>query len=108
MFRTLLLRLKKWRSICETKVGLDKRVFPALESRCGEDREALEVLWLKVEVTGALARSVDDWRDSLGSTPANTQMPKINSQGSALFSLLRERDQILRGKNGIANLYENS
>lgn len=88
-------------------LGWTNVFFPALESRLGEGREALEVLCVREEAIGALARSADGWREALGSTPVNTKMPKIRSQGPALVSLLRERCQTLRGKNGIPSPYEN-
>lgn len=89
------------------RLGWTNVFFPALESRLGEGREGLEVLCVRVEAFGALARSVDGWRDSLASTPANTKIPKVKSQGPDLFSLLRERDQTLGDKNGIPGPSEN-
>ena len=47
------------------RLGRTNVFFPALESRLGEGREGLEVLCVRVEAFGALARSVDGWRETL-------------------------------------------
>lgn len=80
--------------------------FPALETRSGEGREALEC---RVSGPGSLGLWPGVWLagEILASIPANVKMPKVTSQRPALFSLLRERNQTQGGKNGILSPFEN-